>query len=536
MYRRVKELGDFQTPIELAIECAEVLSRFKLAYGRILEPTCGRGSFLLAATEVFEQPLDLLGVEIQPDHAEEARRLISQSARADVTWRVHVGDIFDYNLKNLEWNSTGPLLILGNPPWVTSSDLGAMDAVNVPEKSNFRSMRGIEALTGESNFDVAEYIWIRLLLELRSSNPTIAMLSKTSVARRILGIAAQLGLPVAESMMWRIDAKAAFDAAVDACFFAIRLEKSEANYHCQVFESLHTREPATTMGIVNGTLVADVTSHAASQRFDGTSPVEWRQGIKHDLTAVMELRESIDHVLYNGLDEAVQIEPEWVYPLLKGSDVNSGRKPSKKVIVTQRSLSDSPQSLQYTAPLLWRYLQSHSDRFSARKSSIYSNRSVFAMFGVGTYTFTSWKVAVSGLYKIPRFQLVGPINGRPVLLDDTCYFLPCSTIGDAAVIFCTLNSNTVARLLRSLMFVDAKRPVTKKLLQRIDLRQVLTDNRDDIAARTLDVLSDYYESPLLQQVQVTIDNMLAEWSDNEPLSLFSGVTYNKSAADHLVEA
>lgn len=133
--------------------------------------------FLLAATKVFEQPLDLLGVEIQPDHAEEAKRLISQSARADVTWRVHVGDIFDYNLKNLEWNSTDPLLILGNPPWVTSSDLGAMDAVNVPEKSIFRSMRGIEALTGESNFDIAEYIWIRLLLELQSSNPTIAMLS-----------------------------------------------------------------------------------------------------------------------------------------------------------------------------------------------------------------------------------------------------------------------------------------------------------------------------------------------------------------------
>ena len=382
-HRRTKELGDFQTPIELAIECVKVISRFKFEYGRILEPTCGRGSFLLAATKVFEQSLDLLGVEIQPRHAEEARRLISQSVRPDVTWRVHVGDIFDYDLKNLVWNSVGHLLVLGNPPWVTSSDLGAMDAVNVPEKSNFRSLRGIEALTGESNFDVAEYVWLRLLLELQSSNPTIVMLSKTSVARRVLSAAAQLGLPVAESMMWRIDAKTAFDVAVNACLFAIRLEESEANYYCQVFDSLSVREPATTMGIVDGTLVVDVASHAVSRRFDGTSPVEWRQGIKHDLAAVMELRESIDHVLRNGLDETVQIEPEWVYPLLKGSDVNAGRKPSRKVIVTQRSLSDSPQSLQHTAPLLWRYLQSHSDRFRARRSSIYSNRSDFSMFGVG---------------------------------------------------------------------------------------------------------------------------------------------------------
>ena len=57
------------------------------------------------------------------------------------------------------------------------------------------------------------------------------------------------------------------------------------------------------------------------------------------------------------------------------------------------------------------------------------------------------------------------------------------------------------------MFVDTKRPVTKKLLQRIDLRQILTDNRDDIAARTLDVLSDYYESPLLDHAHVAIANI-----------------------------
>ncbi len=49
------------------------------------------------------------------------------------------------------------------------------------------------------------------------------------------------------------------------------------------------------------------------------------------------------------------------------------------------------------------------------------------MFGVGPYTFAPWKVAVSGLYKHLTFALLGPQEGRPVVLDDTCYFVSFTT-------------------------------------------------------------------------------------------------------------
>lgn len=516
-----KELGDFQTPRELAVECAQVLATIQRGTRRVLEPTCGEGSFMLAAASVLEPSIEMLGVEIQPTHADVARRLLKDSVTKDVAWRVEVGDMFRYDLGKLQWETDGPLLVLGNPPWVTLSDLGAMRSTQVPDRANLRSVRGIDALTGESNFDVAEYIWMRLLTELRREEPTVALLCKTSVARRVLTLAAHLDLHVADSFLWRIDAKKAFGVSVDACLFAVRLDRSSHNYRCQVFESLDASCSTSTMGLVDGALVANVDAYAESQQYDGSSPVEWRQGVKHDLAAVMELRADESGKLQNALGEPVEAEADWVYPLLKGSDVNAGRPPQRYVIATQRSLADDTKSLRHTAPRLWSYLQSHAERFAARKSSIYRNRAAFSMFGIGPYTFTPWKVAVSGLHKAPRFQLVGPSEGRPVLFDDTSYFLPCQSAAEAAILLGTLTSEAATLLLKSLLFVDAKRPVTKKLLQRIDLAAILRHDRAGVekhAQAALEKVGMHLDAAAIARVA---DQLLQQWGgDHDVPSLF----------------
>ena len=516
-----KELGDFQTPRGLAVECVQVLATIQRGTRRVLEPTCGEGSFMLAAAAVLGPSIEMLGVEIQHSHADVARRLLNCSDAEGVTWRVEVDDMFRHDLGKLQWEMDGPLLVLGNPPWVTLSDLGAMDSIQVPDRTNLRSVRGIDALTGESNFDVAEYIWMRLLTELRREEPTVALLCKTSVARRVLTLAAHLDLHVADSFLWRIDAKKSFGVAVDACLFAIRLDGTSYNYRCQVFESLDASCPTSTMGLVEGALVADVGAHAASRQYDGSSPVEWRQGVKHDLAAVMELRTDEGGKLQNALGEAVEVEDDWVYPLLKGSDVNAGRPPERYVIVTQRSLADETRSLRHTAPRLWAYLQTHAERFAARKSSIYRNRAAFSMFGVGPYTFAPWKVAVSGLHKAPRFQLVGPSEGWPVLFDDTSYFLPCGSAAEAGILLSALTSEAATLLIKSLLFADAKRPVTKKLLQRIDLAAILSHDRAGIekdAQAALEKVGQHLDATVTARAA---DQLLHQWCGAQDIpSLF----------------
>lgn len=520
-----KELGDFQTPLDLALTATRVLRAVGNRPTRLLEPTCGKGSFLRAAAEQLDSPLEMFGIEIQSRYVEEARETLRKQPPSGIDWRVQAGDIFSYDLRSLPWRTAGPLLVLGNPPWITLAELGAMNSAHVPQRSNVRSVRGIDALTGDSNFDVAEYIWMRLLTELREQSPTVAMLCKTSVARRVLMLARRLQLPVVESALWRIDAQRAFGVATDAGLFMIRLAGLAGRYDCKVYESLTAPDSVATMGIVDGGLVADVASHKKSQCFDARSPIEWRQGIKHDASKILELKRGDSGGWQNGLAEPVDVETACSFPLMKGSDIYAGRKPSRRVIVTQRSLGEDPQVLRHLAPKVWKYLQDHEAHFARRKSSVYRSRPKFSMFGIGPYTFSPWKVAVCSLWKEPRFRVLAPSGGQPVLCDDTSYFLPCDNAEQAALVAAILRSNATSNLLRSLVFVDAKRVVTKKLLQRIDLCAILSEFRDQIVHDAATVSADFSQSTARAcALEAEADSLLRQWTPAERSLPFAALT------------
>ena len=241
---------------------------------------------------------------------------------------------------------------------------------------------------------------------------------------------------------------------------------------CHVYESLYTPQPQSLLSHRGGRLVTDPGLYDRWERFLAPGSVKWRSGIKHDCSKVMELRRAEGSGRYtNGLGETLSLEQDYLYPMLKSSDVarKSGPVPSRFMLVPQESVGQETDSIRETAPLTWNYLQTHGGRLDNRRSSIYRRKPRFSVFGVGDYTFTQWKVAVSGFYKDTRFQAVGPSEGRPVVLDDTCYFLPCPTQDAAEELAETLNSPLARELLSVFLFTDAKRPVTANILQNINL-------------------------------------------------------------------
>jgi hypothetical protein len=131
------------------------------------------------------------------------------------------------------------------------------------------------------------------------------------------------------------------------------------------------------------------------------------------------------------------------------------------------------------------------------------------MFGIGPYSFSPFKVAISGLHKAFRFQPVAPRNNRPVLFDDTCYFTACETAEEAALLSALLNSDDCLAFLGAVSFSDAKRPITKRLLQRIDLdalRKRLGRQRLlELAEPTLRQLTPGESAPL-DRLADTLDN------------------------------
>lgn len=144
--------------------------------------------------------------------------------------------------------------------------------------------------------------------------------------------------------------------------------------------------------------------------------------------------------------------------------------PSRYMLITQQSVGEDTSPIKRQAPRTWNYLCSHASLLDKRASSIYRNRPRFSVFGVGAYSFAPWKVAISGFYKRLDFRCIGPVEDKPVVFDDTCYFLPCQTESDARLLTALLNSRAAKGFFHSFIFRDAKRPGTVQLLASLDLR------------------------------------------------------------------
>jgi hypothetical protein len=459
------ERGDWQTPPALAEAVVELVARTGERFASVLEPTCGTGAFLAAAGRF--SAARLVGFERSPAYVATAR---SRLAGTGAT--VLQADFFATDWARVIAGLPEPLLVLGNPPWVTNSTLGALAAENLPAKSNHKGESGFDALTGKSNFDISEWMLARLLDVTCGRRFTLAMLCKTAVARRLLEQCAGSEWELSGAMH-AVDARAHFAATVAAVLLVVRGTGERARAASEprwaVYSSLTATEPASFIGVSRGRVYSDFEAYRATATLETEDRQGWRSGVKHDLARVMELVET-DGALRNGLGEVVAIERDYVYPLYKGTDlVRERRSPRRSVLVTQRALGDDTRVIAERAPATWRYLERHLAAFEARKSRIYRGQPPFAMFGVGEYTFAPHKVAISALHKELTFRALGPDGERPAVLDDTAYFLPCASAEHAATLERALASPLARRFFEARLFWDAMRPINKALLESLSL-------------------------------------------------------------------
>ncbi|MCJ7729362.1 MAG: hypothetical protein MUO27_05755 [Sedimentisphaerales bacterium] len=462
------EFGDFQTPLDLASEICRLLHEQGVRPKTLIEPTCGKGSFIIASLRTFDTVRKIIGLDINQDYLQELAGNVTSSP---VEVRLLNQNIFD-----VDWNKTfsdvsQPLLVIGNPPWVTNASLGVFNSNNLPTKSNFNADKGLDALTGKSNFDISEWMLMRISDWLQNKQGWFAMLCKTAVARKILRYVWKHNLNLSNFSIHRIDAKRYFGADVSACLLICTGNNTTATKQCAVYDGLSCKSRLSLIGMHKSELLADIEKYNHWAFLDGPEEhYKWRSGLKHDCSDVMEFVREPDG-FKNGLGEHCDIEPDFIYPLAKGSDIAQNRReqPSRWVLVTQKDTSEDTSFIRQLAPKTWDYLLRHAQYLDKRKSAVYKGRPRFCLFGIGDYAFSPWKVAICGLCKHLHFSVVGPNEGKPTMLDDTCYHLPCKTEGEATLIVELLNSNPAKEFLGSLVFWDSKRPITSGVLQRLNL-------------------------------------------------------------------
>jgi len=468
--KRKAEFGDFQTPIELARKVCSMLLQHGLQPVSILEPTCGRGSFIVAALDSFPCVRNVVGIDINTEHVRAACSSLQELAPTAGTIQIIDKDFFSVDWDSVLEGLPDPLLVIGNPPWITNAELGRIGSCNLPDKSNFQNRRGIDAITGNSNFDISEWMLHKALEWINGRQATLAMLCKTAVARKVLYNAWKNGRRLRRSEIYHIDTVRYFDAAVDACLLVVSASLSNGNFDCQIHDSLNHDTTISTFGYRERGLVANIACFERWKHLVGKERYKWRSGIKHDCAKVMEFRKEIGGYR-NGYGELVDLESDCLYPMFKSSDIANGseQQPTRWMLVPQRMVGENTHQIRRSAPKTWQYLQKHAQSLDKRASSVYRNRPRFSVFGVGDYSFAQWKVAISGFYKKLDFKVVGPHEEKPAVLDDTCYFVSCKCRKEALFIAQLLNSDIAKGFFSAFIFWDEKRPITVGLLKRLDL-------------------------------------------------------------------
>ena len=494
------EFGDFQTPIELARQICSLLFRHGLKPSSIVEPTCGKGNFIIASHEFFPNVQEIIGIDINNEHVELARlgfKKNSQSKNSKI--KIYNNDFFTTDWENMFRNLPEPLLIIGNPPWVTNSGLSRINGNNIPEKTNFQNHRGIEAITGKSNFDISEWMLNKLIECINSKKATLAMLCKTAVARKVLFNIWKSSQKLKQSEIYHIDTYKHFGANVDACLLVVSTSLSRENPDCQVYKNFNDNASVFTLGYRQGNLIANIEFFEKWKHLEGKAHYRWRSGIKHDCSNVMELHKD-NSGFRNGFNELIDLEEEYLFPMLKSSDIANGfiATPSRWMLVPQHIIGEDTNRIRKSAPKTWQYLQKYANILDKRASTVYKKHPRFSVFGVGDYSFAQWKVAISGFYKKLSFKAIGTYADKSIVLDDTCYFITCRTQKEALFIAGLLNSDIAKEFFYAFIFWDEKRPITLDKLKRLDFLKLARElGREDVLKGFLKQYPEKHDQPLL---------------------------------------
>jgi len=471
------EYGDFQTNKKLALAITNYLSGKNIKPQVLIEPTCGKGSFILSAVQTFDSLQQIFGIEINENYLWELKFVLLEYFLQNPTGKkpqiyLYRCNVFKFDFRQIKQQiNEQNLLVIGNPPWVTNTKLSALSSVNLPTKSNFKKAKGIDAITGKGNFDIGEYISLMMLRMFSACTGIFAFLIKNSVIKNIIYEQKRNLYPISNIEKHAINAQKEFNASVDASLFVCRFN-STPEFTAKEYD-FYTSKQCLTLGWVNDKFASDIAKYQKYQSFDGVCPFEWRQGIKHDCAKIMEL-ERKDGYFENALREQFELEEDLVYGILKSSDLKSGtiNTSRKYIIITQQKIGQDTAYVLDKLPKTKEYLLRHKDYFLKRKSSIYNGKPLFSIFGIGDYSFKPYKVAISGFYKRSEFTLVEP-NGKILMLDDTCYFIGFDDFEEAKITQFLLNKPETQSFIGSFMFTDAKRPITKDLLMRIDLNSIV---------------------------------------------------------------
>ncbi len=122
-----REYGDYQTPPKLSDSICLYLKTAGISPDIVIEPTFGKGSFIISALKHFQKLKRIYGVEIHEPYYWQTKFailefFIQNPALNKPDTFLYLDNVFKFNFSEIKRSvKDGDILILGNPPWVTNS-------------------------------------------------------------------------------------------------------------------------------------------------------------------------------------------------------------------------------------------------------------------------------------------------------------------------------------------------------------------------------------------------------------------------------
>ncbi len=144
------------------------------------------------------------------------------------------------------------------------------------------------------------------------------------------------------------------------------------------------------------------------------------------------------------------IEPDLLYPLLRGSDVRRWKAdPKAHLLLTHlpgaglKAIPEDEMKTRY--PKTYQYLKRFEEALRERKSRgvvdmIKAGAPFYTMFAVGEYTFAPYKVVWTRIAKIEA-AAVSNFEGKPVVPQETISLVPCAAEEESHYIAGMINSS-----------------------------------------------------------------------------------------------
>lgn len=164
-----RKIGDYQTPLYLTdIICEYLKNDLKISPEVIIEPTCDIGNFLKSASKIFPKK-QLYGIEIDKDKLDKIDNTITNLKLINEY-------IFTFKFDRFDKNNS--FLIIGNPPWITRYEIFKTNHKISKIADNFKNLKKMDTGIENANFDISEYIILKIIDEFKNTPSTIAFLCK----------------------------------------------------------------------------------------------------------------------------------------------------------------------------------------------------------------------------------------------------------------------------------------------------------------------------------------------------------------------